>query len=293
MDIKLNKCTDMQRHYIDRSRSIGAILYEQGRLKPHDIEAIHRHAAEQGMRFGDAAVQLNLITQEDIEFALALQFDYTVLARGNGGVGDDVIAAYDPQNELVEPIRALRAQLIYSWLNGASRNVLAITSPDRGEGRSWLAANLAVTFAQMGERTLLIDGDMRHPHQHLLFNLDNSRGLSALLSGRADASTVPRIHAKLRLFVMSGGNAPPNPQELLARPTFELIISRFASQYDVVLIDTPAAADTSDAQLIAGTAGAAVVIARRNHSRCTRLTTAMRYFKTAGVDIVGCVLNEH
>jgi protein-tyrosine kinase len=292
-DMESIKRTELPRHASNSKRAIGAILFEQGRLQPQDIETIQRHAAEHGIRFGDAAMQLNLVTQQEIEAALAHQFQHAVLARGIDGVADEVVAAYDPQNELVEPIRALRTQLMFSWLNNASRNVLAITSPDRGEGRSWLAANLAVAFSQMGERTLLIDADMRHPHQHRFFNLDNSLGLSGLLSGRVAESPAPRIHPQLRLFVFPAGNAPPNPQELLARPTFEIIISRFATQYDVVLIDTPAAADTADAQLIAAAAGAAVMVARRDHSRHARLKVAMQRLKTAAVNIVGCVLNEH
>src|SRR6202030_2464775 len=108
--------------------------------------------------------------------------------RGDDGVADEVIAAHGPQNSTVEPIRKLRSQLMIRWLNTAHRKVLAITSPDRGEGRSWLAANLAVAFAQVGLRTLLIDADMRRPQQHRLFNVDNALGLSAFLTGRGNPS---------------------------------------------------------------------------------------------------------
>jgi receptor protein-tyrosine kinase len=145
----------------------------------------------------------------------------------------------------------------------------------------------------MGERTLLIDADMRNAQQHRYFNLDNSLGLSALLTGRAGISTVVRVNPELRLFVLPAGNAPPNPQELLSRSIFAEVIRRCASQYDLVLIDTPAAAETSDAQVIAGKAGAAVMIARRNLSRSGRLISATQRLRTAGVNIVGCILNEH
>lgn len=276
-----------------RGLSIGAILVDQGKLKPEDINAIQCFASEQGLWFGDAAVQLNLLSPQDVELALARQYNYTVLTRGPGGVHDDVVAAYDPQNEVVEEFRALRSQIMFRWHAGTSRKVLAITSPDRGEGRSRLVANLAVTFAQIGERTLLVDADMRNPRQHELFNLDNTLGLSALLTGRAGSSTVHRVHPNLRLFVVSAGNTPPNPQELLARPTFDLLLQRWSTQYDLVLIDTPAAAETSDAQLIAARAGSALVMARNGVTRHARLASTLQNFKIAGVDVVGCVLNEH
>jgi receptor protein-tyrosine kinase len=247
------------------------------------------------MRFGEAAIQLQLISPEDVTFALARQFRYPILLRGANGVADDVVAAYGPQNELVEPIRALRSQLTIRWLGVARRKVLAITSADRREGRSWLAANLAVAFAQVGLRTLLIDADMRNPQQHRLFNLDNSLGLSALLTGRAGPSSVCRVHPQLRLFVLSAGSVPPNPQELLASAAFSVVLNRFAAQYEggLVVIDTPAAGETSDAQLIVAKAGSAVVLGRRNYSRHERLQGVMRDFRSTSAKIVGCVLNEY
>ena len=156
-------------------------------------------------------------------------------------MSDDVVAAYMPQSDLVEPLRALRSQLTHRWFTDSGHKGIAITSPGRGEGRSWLAANLATVFAQIGERTLLIDADMRHPHQHALFNLNNSMGLSALLTGRAGKEAACRVHPQLRLFVLPAGILPPNPQELLGRPVFDLVLDRFTDQFDVIIIDTPAA----------------------------------------------------
>jgi protein-tyrosine kinase len=278
----------------DRGRAIGAILVEQGRLNVEDVEEIQRFAHLHGVRFGDAAVQLQRLTQGDIESAIAQQYNYPVLARGgDGGVADDVIAGYQPQSEAVEPLRALRSQLILRWLNTSTRKLLAVTSAERGEGRSWLAANLATMFAQLGERTLLIDADMRHPRQHRLFNIDNSVGLSALLTGRAGREIARRIHPQLRLFVLPAGVIPPNPQELLARPVFDVILDLFASQFSLVIIDTPAISETADAQILAANAGSAIMIARRNHTRKSKLVSAMETLTETGGNVVGSVINEH
>ena len=278
----------------DRGRAIGTILIEQGRLNSQDVEEIQRFANAHGVRFGEAAVQLKRITERDIESAIAQQYNYPVLARGGeGGVADDVIAAYMPQNDAVEPLRALRSQIILRWFNSASRRVLAVTSAERGEGRSWLAANLATMFAQLGERTLLIDADMRHPRQHRMFNIDNSVGLSALLTGRAGREIARRIHPQLRLFVLPGGIIPPNPQELLARPVFDVILDHFAAQFSLVILDTPAAAETADAQILAANAGNALMIARRNFTSQAKLAAAMQMFTDTGVNVIGSVINEH
>jgi chain length determinant protein tyrosine kinase EpsG len=277
----------------DQSRAIGAILIDDGRLNPADIEGIQRYASENGLKFGDAAVRLNLLQQADVDFALARQFCYPTLSRGSdGGVADDVIAAHSPQSESVESLRTLRSQIVLRWLNHTTRKVLAIVSPQAGEGRSWLAANLATTFAQIGMRTLLIDANMRRPRQHVLFRLDNSAGLSALLSGRAGKDVARRIHPDLRLFVVPAGPVPPNPQELIARPVFDVVLDRYYAQFDLILLDTPPAADTADAYLVAARAGAAIMLVRRNYTRAAQLTAVMEGFNLSGATVIGTVVNE-
>jgi protein-tyrosine kinase len=258
------------------------------------VEEIQRFATAHGLRFGDAALKLQLITQSDIDFALAQQFNYPILSRGGEhGVADDVVAAYQPQSAILESLRAVRSQLILRWFNTSNRKVIAITSPERGEGRSWLAANLATMFAQLGERTLLIDADMRHPRQHALFNIDNSVGFSALLTGRAGREIAHRVHPQLRLFVLPAGILPPNPQELLERQVFDVILDRFAEQFTLVVLDTPAATETADAQILAAHAGAAVIIARRNHTRQSKLMEAAQSFSQTGVNVIGSIVNEY
>src|SRR5260370_36832620 len=111
---------------------MGPILGEGGGLNPADVEEIQRVARLKGLRFGDAAVQLRLLSQLDIDLAMAQQFNYPILPRGgDNGVADDVIAGYLPQSEMVEPLRALRSQLELRWAPDPDRRILAITSPGR------------------------------------------------------------------------------------------------------------------------------------------------------------------
>ncbi len=278
----------------DRSNSIGAILVEQGRLSPDEVEKIQQFALRNGLRFGDAALKLHLLTETDVDQAIAQQFKYPVLPRGGEhGVADDVVAAYLPQSQMVEPLRLLRSQLSLRRVDSEKKQILVIASAGRGEGRSWLAANLATVFAQMGERVLLIDADLRHPRQHELFNLNNSVGLSALLTGRAGREIVRRIHPKLRLFVLPAGSVPPNPQELLGRPVFDVVLDLFADQYDLVIMDTPATSESADAQVLAARADSAVLLVRRNHTRVDELRTAMQNLTESGVRVIGSVISEY
>jgi protein-tyrosine kinase len=277
----------------DRGRAIGAILVDTGRLRQIDVEEIQRVASNSGMRFGDAAIQLNLITQEDVELALSRQFNYPVLTHGQGqAVADEVIAAYDHSSQVVEELRTIRSRLTLGWLRAADRRVLAITSPQRGDGRSWFSANLAIVFAQAGERTLLIDTDMRRPQQHRLFNIENKSGLSELLTGRAGKEVAQRIDPKLRLFVVPTGAIPPNPQELLGGTFFDVVVDGFRKHFDIVILDTAAAAETSDAEVVAARAGAAIMLSRRHHTRHAKLLAAMLNLTRSGVQVIGSVVNE-
>ncbi|MFH1873128.1 MAG: chain length determinant protein tyrosine kinase EpsG [Pseudomonadota bacterium] len=275
-------------------RSLGAILVDSGKLTLDDAERILRAQKAHGLRFGEAAIQLGLVTRTDMELALASQYDYPYLLQTEDGeVATELIAAYEPFSPQVEALRALRSQLMLRWFTGEEeRRTLAIASPARGDGRSYLAANLAVVFSQLGEHTLLIDADMRNPRQHELFKLDNQRGLSSLLSGRGELSVIERIPSFVDLSVLPAGPIPPNPQELLGRPTFARLLDEMVHEYDVVIIDTPAAADYADVQTIAVRASGALLLARSTRTRVSEFRELSKTLAQSGVAMVGSVLND-
>lgn len=274
--------------------SIGAILIRNGRMSVADADKVMRYSIERNVRFGDAAIELGVLTAADIELALSRQYDYPYLLHGQSAISDEVIAAYEPFTAAVESLRALRNQLMWRWFEtGQDRRALAIASAESGDGRSYLAANLAVVFSQQRQRTLLIDADMRAPRQHELFGLENRTGLSAVLAGRTGREAIQRVPALVDLSVLTAGALPPNPSELLGLPGFGQLLRELASEYDVILIDTPSGEDYSDAQLIASRAGAAVVVAHQNLSHMKKVRNLVGLLTDAHVRLVGTVLNEH
>ena len=274
-------------------RLIGAILVDGGRLSAEGVERILHLQHERGLRFGEAGKALRLLSQADIDYALARQFDYPYLLGAEGKLNRHVVAAYDPFGPRVEALRALRNQLMLRWADAdVARKALAIISPARQEGRSFIAANLAVLFSQLGERTLLIDGDMRSPAQHEWFGIENRIGLSAMLSGRGSADALLRIPGLMRLTVLPAGAQPPNPLELLSRPAFSNLLQDLAADYDSILVDTPPAGQYADAQTIASRAGAALIVARRNISRISQIRSIADALGDAGTKVVGTVLNR-
>ena len=276
------------------ARSLGAVLIDSGLLTVENAERILRVQKEQNLRFGDAAIKLGLLTDDQIQFALSKQFDYAYLSpSADKAVSEELVAAYQPFSPQVEQLRALRSQLMLRWFDrDAQRVALTIVGTERGEGRSYLAANLAVVFSQLGERTLLIDADMRAPRQHELFMLENKQGLSTLLSARADGDCMVKIPSFKNLTVLPAGPVPPNPQELLSRPAFGELLAKAGGQFDVVLIDTPAFATGSDATTVAMRAGAALALARQHQTRLSAMEDFIKFLTQSGVAVVGTVLNS-
>ncbi|SOD40099.1 chain length determinant protein tyrosine kinase EpsG [Nitrosovibrio sp. Nv4] len=273
--------------------SIGTILVDTGRLTAENAERILRLQIEQGKRFGDTAIELGLLTEDDVRFALSRQFNTLYLPAGDNSLNHQLVAAYKPFSPVVEKLRALRSQLMLRWFDAEARlNSLAIVSPGTGEGRSFIAANLAIVFSQLGKRTLLIDANLRAPRQHELFKLGTNPGLSGMLAGRVGIEAIARMPSLPGLSVLPGGAVPPNPQELLGRSGFHELLQSLVREFDAVIIDTPAARDYAETQMIAARASAALIVVRKNLTSMPDTIELANSLQQTGTLSVGSVLND-
>jgi receptor protein-tyrosine kinase len=265
-------------------------------LQPQDLAQILVVQQRDKIPFGEAAMALKLLNKDDIDFALSKQFDYAYLDAQDGSLSPQLIAAYKPFSRVGENLRAVRSQLMLRWFNGdVGRKVLAVVSPGRGDGRSFVAANLAIVFAQQGQRTLLIDADLRakpETSQQALFQLERGAGLSSILAGRGGLELGKLVPGLPGLGVLTAGTVPPNPQELLGRAEFGRLLLQAAEMFDVVLIDTPSGGDYADAEIISARAGAALMVGRKNQSLVPQATALSRRLQDSGVALVGAVLND-
>jgi capsular exopolysaccharide synthesis family protein len=175
---------------------------------------------------------------------------------------------------------------------GQERHAIAVVSPDSGDGKTYFAANLAVTLAQLGGRTLLVDADLRGPRQHEVFGIDNSAGLSGILSGRAESKVIQQVAGVPSLFVLPVGTTPPNPLELVERPSFGLLIRELLGKFDHVVVDTPAAQYGSDYAVIAARCGAVLVIARQGKSAVVSLQDLVANLVETPAKLAGVIVNE-
>ena len=276
-------------------QNMGTILIDLGKLGGEDVDRIISYQRDKGLYFGEAAVELDLVDQEDILQALSIQFGYTY-DRNEEGLSKEMVMAYSPFGEQAEEFRAIRSQLLNNWLQ-PGQNTLAIVSPESKEGRSYIAANLALAFSQLGRPTLLIDADLRSPRQHTMFNFTRRPGLSMLLAGRVrveDLDVLPdQISNFQHLWVLGCGPVPPNPVELLSSGTFSFILKELKKYFDVIIIDTPSATYRADVVSIASVAGSALLVARGGQSKMEDTKNLTSVLTEARVKVVGAVLNQY
>jgi receptor protein-tyrosine kinase len=203
-----------------------------------------------------------------------------------------VTAVQNPDSPTVERLRRMAMQLLVGSKADASR-VLTVISPQAQDGRSFVAANLAVLLAQAGRRTLLIDGDLRSPVQHELFGAANNKGLSNLARGRADWSVIQPVNSIPGLYIIPAGPAVMNPGEIVSRSTLEDLFVELLRPCDQIIIDTPPGAPYADGQALSSYAGSALLVLRRHHTQMKHAKTLVDSVTTGGADILGTVLNDY
>ncbi len=212
--------------------------------------------------------------------------------RVSGDVSEELVMARDPSGPRAEAFRALRSRLAMRWpgpTEGARS--LAIVSPGAGEGRSHVAANLAVAFALSGERTLLIDGDLHSARQHRIFDVRNQAGLTEVLargSGAVAPSPLPEFGP---LWVLAAGDVEEGPREAFSRSAFGELVAGLRAEFDVVLFDTPPSQLSVDSHWLAFHAGHALLVARRDRTSFADLSLMLRELSAAGVRVLGSVYN--
>ena len=283
-------------------------------LSREKLDLIEQTMRISGMSFTDSALHLGLLTQVEIERAVASTLSQlaveqpslieAALRKASSGrdlvlrqgppvkPGPRLLPVLDPSSKRGEQIRALRTQLLL--LSEASRTAtsIAILSPRRGDGRSQLAAELALSFAQLGKRTLLVDADMRRPTLQNLFNCIPEAGLADAIA----TDSAPHLHPVQDLqdmkFLAAGHSLRTNPLELLSDNRFARIMQSWQNNYAFIVLDTPPIAEYADALAIATLAGRALIIGRAKHTTYKDLRSMMRRLAITQTRVMGAVLNQ-
>lgn len=281
------------------------------RLSNEAIESINDLMDKLHIRFADAALHTGVITQDELDKALEW-IRRRAVQQGRGIIeevlrrrvrrevvlwegsrvkpGEQLILAHEPGHPRSESIRSLRTELLLRTRNGGT-GVIALLSPCAAEGRSQLAAELAISFAQLGRRTLLVDADLRHPRQHVLFGAENEKGLAQSLS---DGGTIHLhgLEGMPQMALLTSGALPPNPLELLSGIRFERLILEWRRSFEFVVLDTPPVAESSDAVTVASAAGQVLILSRAGRTPFSALKEMSRKLETTHARTLGAVIGR-
>lgn len=212
----------------------------------------------------------------------------------------ELIAHRDPKSPVSEVFRTLRTNIQFMNTNNKLKTLL-VTSTLPNEGKSWVTANLAVTFAQAGKKVILVDADMRKGRQYTIFEVSPRPGLSNYLSG-FDSNTGEEISEDLanyiqetqvpNLYIIPAGNIPPNPSELLISPKMVSLLDRLKELCDLVIIDGTPCELVTDAIILSRIVDSTVIVTAHKQTKKDDLQKIVTNIQNVGGKIAGIVLNK-
>ena len=202
-----------------------------------------------------------------------------------------LVTKYDPRSPISEQYRTIRTNILYSSIDEEIRSIL-VTSSGPGEGKSTTTANLAVVFAQQGKTVLLVDADLRKPTVHYTFNLNNTAGLTSILTNQMSLMEVVHQDEEKNLYVLPSGPIPPNPSELLGSRAMTHFLESALEEFDIVLFDTPPVLAVTDAQVLGNLCqGSILVVSSGTADKDAVVKTKELLSATTG-KLLGVVLNN-
>ena len=215
--------------------------------------------------------------------------------KSNKAIGQEnqrkLVTYYEPKSPVSEQFRTLRTNIQFSAVDEELQTIL-ITSSGPSEGKSTTSANIAVTFAQQGKRTLFIDSDLRKPSSHYTFSFMNTVGLTSVLTRQASLEKAVQVVKPLGLHVLTSGPLPPNPAELLSSRAMRELINQAKQEYDVIIIDSPPVTAVTDAQIIAGLCEGAILVVSSGRTHIDDAVKTKELLTNSGTKIIGAVLNN-
>ncbi|ATP42368.1 capsular biosynthesis protein [Solibacillus sp. R5-41] len=203
-----------------------------------------------------------------------------------------LVTVSDSKSIISEQFRTIRTNIAFSMPDQELKTVL-VTSSTPGEGKSTIAANLGVVFAQEGKRVLIIDGDLRKPTLHQTFKTFNKLGLSNVLAKKAAFYEAIQETSIEGLNVMTSGPIPPNPAELLSSKALDILIQDVKKDYEMIIFDAPPLLVVSDAQILSNKCDGTLLIANTGVVEKEVVVKATAILATSQANVLGVVLNNY
>lgn len=212
-------------------------------------------------------------------------------SKGGADFRRRLITYEDPKSPVSESYRSLRTNISYASPDKKIKSLL-VSSPQPGEGKSTTTANLAIAFAQLRKRTLLIDADLRKPVQHNVFGQPRGPGLAEYLIGEVeDIDTITHATKIENLSLITAGGLPPNPSELLGSERMSAMVYQLEQEWDIVLFDSPPIVAVTDASMISGEIDAIVMVVKAGQTNRAAVDRALDTIKNVSAPLIGVILN--
>ena len=232
---------------------------------------------------------LGIPTFATVPFTPAQRRLWRLVERGEEG--EHILANLDSENPAVESLRSLRTSLHFALVE-ASNNVVMLTGPSPGLGKSFVSVNLGAVLAQSGKKVVVMDADLRRGHLHRYFGMPAAPGISDYIAGDVGEEAVVRASTREGLSLVSNGTAPPNPAELLLHERFSGLVNWLSSRFDYVIIDTPPVLPVTDAAIIGRLAGSTMVVLKAAEHPMRVIEETVRRLRNAGVQVRGTLFNQ-
>ena len=249
--------------------------------------ALLRHALNRGVENPELIEQIGLPVYASIPFSK----DQELLERkGKTVQSSHLLAATNPADLSIEALRSLRTSLHFAMME-AKNNILMISGPSPGVGKSFVSANLAAIIAQTGQTVALVDGDMRKGYLHKLVERPAEPGLSGVLVNTHTLADVIHKTEVEGLHFIGRGKVPPNPSELLMHANFQTLLDQLSKMYDMVIVDTPPILAVTDAALVGRMAGTSLIVTRFGLNPVKEIELTVQRFRNNGIEIKGAIFN--
>ncbi|MDH4568427.1 polysaccharide biosynthesis tyrosine autokinase [Pseudomonas sp. BN414] len=252
-----------------------------------------RKALNRGVEDPDVIEQMGLPVYASIPHSkeqAAHELSFKSKGKGTASAGSLLLAVTNPADLAVESLRSLRTSLHFATLE-AKNNILMISGPSPSVGKSFVSSNLAAIIAQAGQKVLLVDADMRKGYIHKMFQQEAENGLSELLTARINLDQAAYASEVENLHVITRGQIPPNPSELLMHANFTQFLEQASSRYDLVIIDTPPILAVTDAALVGRQAGTSLIVTRFGMNAAKEILLTKRRFEQNGISLKGAIFN--
>lgn len=251
-----------------------------------------RKALNRGLESPEAIEQLGLPVYASIPYSTLQKVEEDKISRGRGraDAGSSLLAISHPTDLAVEALRSLRTSLHFAMLE-APNNRIMISGPSPEVGKTFVSVNLAAVIAQTGQRVLLIDVDMRRGYLHKVLGVPAKDGLSDILSNQCTLESAIHKTGVENLDIISRGQIPPNPSELLMHRNLTELLAQVSERYDLVILDTPPLLAVTDAAIVGRQSGTNLIVTRYGLNPAKEIEHTMRRFAQNGIVLRGAIFN--